>query len=515
MVIATLLMWLLAAAAAAVTLAALLIPGERNCKNATNSLSPPEADGGWPVIGHLRLLSGPELPHIVLSAMADKYGPVFTIRLGVYRALVVSSWEAAKECFTTNDVVFSNRPRTAAIEHMGYKFAILGFSQYGPYWREMRKISAVRLLSGFKVSTFGHLFETEIARMVRLLRGGQGCFEMKQIIGDMTIGLMLRIILNSNRDDEKIDGAKGEKLREGIREFFRKLDEVTVPDVVPSLKWLDRFCGTNESFKKTGHDMDSLMQAWLDDQKRRGTTDDSFMAEMIAVADEVARQFPKYSADTITKATCQAMLLGGTDTMTVTLTWALSLLLNNRHTIREAQQELDLHVGRERLVKASDTESLIYIRAVIKETLRLYPPFALLLPHESAEDCHVAGYYIPAGTRLILNAWKLHRDPRVWANPLQFQPERFLSGHKEIDVRGQHFELLPFGGGRRICPGIAFSLQFTVLALASLLHAFDIDTTSGEAVDMKGSLGSTNVKAAPLEVVLTPRLSPAVYDGFM
>ncbi|CAA0820631.1 Cytochrome P450 82C4 [Striga hermonthica] len=509
--IAIVFMWLLAAAA--VTLAALLIPGARNLKNATKSFSPPEADGGWPVIGHMRLLSGPELPHIVLSAMADKYGPVFTIRLGVYRALIVSSWEAAKECFTTNDVVFSNRPRTAAIEHMCYNFAMFGFSQYGPYWREMRKISAVSLLSGLKVSTFRHLFETEIARMVRKLRGQQGCLEMKQILGDMTIGLMLRIIFNSNRNDEKIDGAKGEKLREGIRGFFRKMNEVTVTDVVPSLEWLDRFWGTNESFKKTGQGMDCLLQAWLDGQKRRGTIDNSFMAEMTAVADEVARQFPEYSADTITKATCQAMLLGGTDTMTTTLTWALSLLLNNRHTIRKAQQELDLHVSPKRLVKASDTESLVYILAIIKETLRLYPPAALLPPRESAEDCHVAGYRIPAGTRLIINAWKLHRDPRIWADPLQFRPERFLSGaHKEIDVRGQHFELLPFGGGRRICPGIAFSIQFMVLTLGGLLHAFDIETGSGEGVDMKGSLGAMNVKDAPLEVVLRPRLSPAVYD---
>ncbi|GER54624.1 cytochrome P450 [Striga asiatica] len=511
--IATLLMWLLAAAAA-VTLAALLIPGARNHKHATKSLSPPEADGGWPVIGHLRLLSGPELPHIVLSAMTDKYGPVFSIRLGVYRALIVSSWEAAKECFTANDVVFSNRPRTAAIEHMGYNFAMFGFSQYGPYWREMRKISAVSLLSGVKVSTFGPLFETEIARMVRKLRGQQGCLEMKQILGDVTIGLMLRIIFNSNRDDdEKIDGAKGEKLREGIRGFFRKMNEVTVADVLPSLKWLDRFSGTTESFKKTGHDMDCLLQAWLDSQKRRGTIDDSFMAEMMAVADEVARQFPEYDADTITKATCQAMLLGGTDTMTATLTWALSLLLNNRHTIREAQQELDLHVGPQRPVKSSDTENLSYIRAVIKETLRLYPPAALLPPRESAEDCQVAGYRIPAGTRLIINAWKLHRDPRVWADPLEFRPNRFLSGaHRETDVRGQHFELLPFGGGRRICPGIGFSIQFMVLTLAGLLHAFDVETELGEGVDMKGSLGSTNVKDGPLEVVLRPRLSPDVYD---
>ncbi|KAK4390622.1 cytochrome [Sesamum angolense] len=122
-----------------------------------------------------------------------------------------------------------------------------------------------------------------------------------------------------------------------------------------------------------------------------------------------------------------------------------------------------------------------------------------------------AGYYIPAGTRLMVNIWKLHRDPQVWDDPLEFQPERFLTKYKEVDVQGKNFELLPFGGGRRICPGISFGLRFTELTLASFLHGFEMEKFSDEAINMTGTFGSTNMKATPLEVFLKPRLSPNLY----
>lgn len=204
-------------------------------------------------------------------------------------------------------------------------------------------------------------------------------------------------------------------------------------------------------------------------------------------------------------------MIGGTDTSSVTLTWALSLLLNNRDTLKRAQEEVDLHVGRERLVQESDIEKLVYIQAIVKETLRLHPPIPLT-PREARDDCVVAGYHIPKGTWVFINTWKLQRDPRVWTDPLAFKPERFLTSHREVDVQGLHFELVPFGGGRRVCPAIAFALRTIHLALATLVHGFDIDTPSGKAVDMEGSTGSTYVKATPLEVCLKPRLCPQFYD---
>lgn len=188
-------------------------------------------------------------------------------------------------------------------------------------------------------------------------------------------------------------------------------------------------------------------------------------------------------------------------------------MLNNRHTLKKVQQELEEQVGKERLVNESDINNLHYLQAVVKETLRLYPAGPLGGAREFTENCTLGGYNIQAGTRLILNLWKMHRDPRVWSEPLEFQPERFLSTHKGIDVKGQHFELLPFGGGRRACPGITFGLQMTLLALAGFLQAFEVTTPLDAEVDMSATFGLTYIKTTPLEVLVKPRLSNHLLFG--
>ena len=207
----------------------------------------------------------------------------------------------------------------------------------------------------------------------------------------------------------------------------------------------------------------------------------------------------------------QALILGGSDTTAGTLTWAISLLLNNTEALKKAQEELDLHVGADRQVDDSDIKNLIYLQAIIKETLRLYPAGPLLGPREAMESCTVGGYNVPGGTRLIVNIWKIQRDPRVWTDPSVFKPERFFTNHENVDVRGQHFELIPFGSGRRSCPGVSFALQVLHLTLARLLHGFDLASPLDLPVDMSESPGLTIPKATPLEVLLTPRLPTKLY----
>ncbi|KAJ9567971.1 hypothetical protein OSB04_003937 [Centaurea solstitialis] len=208
----------------------------------------------------------------------------------------------------------------------------------------------------------------------------------------------------------------------------------------------------------------------------------------------------------------QQLLLAGLDTTSLTSTWALSLLLNNPEALKTVQDEIDEHVGRDRLVEDSDIKNLVYLDAVIKETLRLYPAAPLAVPHEAMEDCIVGGYNIPKGTRLMVNLWKLQRDPNIWPDPSEFRPERFLTSHKDIDVKGNHFELIPFGSGRRVCPGTYFGLQSIGFMLASLIQQFVLQKPSQEPIDMSESPGLTNNKATPLVVLLSPRLSSTMYS---
>ncbi|CBI32516.3 unnamed protein product, partial [Vitis vinifera] len=173
-------------------------------------------------------------------------------------------------------------------------------------------------------------------------------------------------------------------------------------------------------------------------------------------------QFSDHDHDTVINATCLTLIIGGSDSTVITLTWALCPLMNNPSTLKRAQDELDIKVGKHRQVDESDIKNLVYLQAIIKETLRLYPAAPLSVPREAMEDCTMAGFHIQAGTRLLVNLWKLYKNPRIWSDPLEFQPERFLTKHVDLDVRGQNFEFLPFGSGRRVCPGISFALEFLV-----------------------------------------------------
>ncbi|KAK6256670.1 hypothetical protein QUC31_000129 [Theobroma cacao] len=394
----------------------------KSVKNRDKRRAAPEAGSSWPVIGHLHLLGGPQPAHIVLGDMAEKYGPIFTIKMGVYRALVVNNWETAKECLTTNDKAFASRPKTLAMELLSYDHAMFGFAPYGPYWRQMRKVATLELLSSYRLDRLKHVRQSEIKTSLKELyqhwsenkdSSDKVLVEMKAWFRDVTLNVILRMIVGKRIPSSDSD-AEGERWKDALRDFFDLSGKFVISDALPFLKWLD--IGGDERFmKKVTKELDEVAEGWLQDHKRMKASgnqesDQDFMDVMFSILSDVG----KHDADTINKATCLAMILAASDTTMVTLTWALSLLLNNRGALKKAQEELDIHVGRDKLVEESDIKKLVYLRAILKETLRLYPAGPLSLPHESMEDCIVSGYHIPAGTRLLINVYKIHRDPRVW-----------------------------------------------------------------------------------------------------
>ncbi|GKB56449.1 cytochrome P450 CYP82D47-like protein [Tanacetum coccineum] len=208
----------------------------------------------------------------------------------------------------------------------------------------------------------------------------------------------------------------------------------------------------------------------------------------------------------------QVILTGGIVTTHATLTSALSLLLNNPKALQMAQEELDVHVGKDRLVEESDITNLVYLQAIMKETMRLHPPALISPARESMDNCIIAGYNIPKGTRLMLNTWKLHRDPKVWSDPNQFLQERFLTSHKDTYFKGQQYEYLPFGSARRMCPGAFFAIKTLHFTLASLLQGLVLAKPSKDPVDISENVElTTNMKDFPREVLLSPSLSGSLY----
>ncbi|OVA14716.1 Cytochrome P450 [Macleaya cordata] len=490
----------------------------------------PEASGGWPIMGHLHLFNGNELTHRTLGSMADKYGPAFNIRFGSHQTLVVSSWEIVKECFTTNDRFFSNRPGSLAIKLMFYDADSVGYAPYGTYWRELRKISTLKLLSNHRLETLKHLRTSEVESCFKQLYnswknnkigGGSdgGDFapvRMDNWFGDLTFNVVARIVAGKkNFAGGAASGDAGaQRYKEAMDEAFRLMTIFAFSDVVPSLGWLDKLRGLVGGMKRCGSEIDSIVASWVDEHRLKRMSgkggDGDLEQDFIDVCLEIMEHstLPGDDPEIVIKSTCLDMILGGSDTTTVTLTWALSLLLNHPHVLKRAKEELDTHVGKDRQVDDSDIPNLVYIQAIIKETMRLYPA-GPLIERRTKEDCEVGGFHVPAGTRLLVNLWKMQRDGSVYKDdPLEFRPERFLTTNAEVDLKGQNYELIPFGAGRRICPGVSFAVQLMHLVLARLIHDFEITTLpAGAKVDMTESAGLISHKVTPLEVLLKPRLS--------
>ncbi|KAG8634870.1 xanthotoxin 5-hydroxylase CYP82C4 [Manihot esculenta] len=502
----------------------LAIKYAKNKKN--GKTPPPEAAGSWPIIGHLHLLGGAKrLLHRTFGSMADELGPIFSLRLGIHRALVVSNWEVAKECFTTNDKVFPTRPKSMAVKIMGYDHAMLGFVPYGQYWRDLRKLAVVELLSNRRLELLRHVRDTETNFFMKKLyqeaakNGGHIVVEMKERFGDLAVNIIAKMI-SGKRYFSGSNAIKDEDSRQfckAIKDFFYLAGLFLASDSIPFLGWFYFVKGYVGEMKKTAKELDEVLERWLKEHKEKRLKgvikeeEQDFIHVMLSLMDE--GEISAKEADNIIKGTCLSLILGSNDTTVATLTWALSLLLNNPGILKKAQDELDIQVGKHQQVEEPHVKNLAYLQAIVKETLRLYPATPVSVPREAMEDCIIASFHIPAGTRLYLNLWKLHRDPSIWTNPLEFQPERFLNEHASLDVRGRDFEYLPFGSGRRMCPGVSFAVQVLSLTLARLLHGFELMSVSDSPVDMSESPGVICHKATPLEVAFTPRLPFILYEG--
>ncbi|XP_057457864.1 dimethylnonatriene synthase-like [Lotus japonicus] len=484
----------------------------------------PEPFGALPLIGHLHLLNAQEPYFRTFSAMAQKYGPIFSLRLGCHNTIVVNSREIAKEFLTTNDKVFASRPNTAGGRYMGYNNAIIGLAPYGNYWRELRKIATLEVLSSHRLEKLKHVRDTEIYSLVKDLysfsknMNPSSQVPISTLLEHMTFNIIVRMIAGKRFSGETIHQEDSEawRLRSAIKDATYLFGVFVAADAIPCLGWFD-FGGYVGFMKRTAKEIDFILDKWMHEHLRKrdevnnGGCEDDFMDVLISTFQEHDVIW-NHEREIVIKATALILILTASGSTAITLTWALSLLLNHPRILKVAQQELDTNIGKDKWVQESDIKDLKYLQAIVKETLRLYPPAPLTGIREATEDCDVAGYPVPKGTRLLINLWKLQRDPQIWSNPDEFQPERFLNAHEDISFQSQDFGFIPFSFGRRSCPGMTFGLQVLHLTLARLLQGFDICTKAG-VVDMTEGLGVALPKENTLEVVLEPRLPLKLYES--
>ena len=209
-----------------------------------------------------------------------------------------------------------------------------------------------------------------------------------------------------------------------------------------------------------------------------------------------------YKSDKILE---QDMVVGGSETTSNTMEFALAELINKPQVLQKVQEELQTVVGDDDMVEESHIHKLPYLYAVMKETLRLHAPIPLMVPRCPTETSVVGGYTIPKGARVFINVWSIHRDPSIWERPLEFDPERFLDD--KWDHSGKNFSYLPFGSGRRICAGITMAERMFLLSLASLVHSFNWNLPEGMKIDLSEKFGIVLKKKIPLDAIPTPKLS--------
>lgn len=289
---------------------------------------PPEAAGGWPLIGHLHVLAGSQLPYLALGELANKYGPIFSIRVGLHPAVVVSNSELAKEIFTTYDVSVSSRPKLAVGKYLGHNYANYGFCPYGAYWRELRKITASELLSNRRLELLKHIRASEVEGSIKELHKLWSTksdkaehvyvlVEMKQWFGDLNLNVILMMIAGKRFYGAGVASEEKEvrRCRNAMREFFSLGGLFVVRDAIPFLGWLD-LGGHEKAMKKTAKELDSIMEEWLEEHrnnnknKKKESQGDhqDFIDVLLSVLDQ-GIDLAGYDVDTVTKATALVRLI--------------------------------------------------------------------------------------------------------------------------------------------------------------------------------------------------------------
>ncbi|CAO2199681.1 unnamed protein product [Urochloa humidicola] len=467
----------------------------------------PPSPPGLPILGHLPLL-GP-LPHRKLQAMAAKHGPVMLLRLGRVPTVVASSAAAAQEIMKTRDLAFASRPRLRMAERLIYGRDMV-FAPYGEHWRQARRVCVLHLLSHRRVQSLRRVREQEAAALVaRVHRGRDATVNVTALIISYTNGIISRAAFG---DDGIYYG--GEELARLFADFEGLLGTVTIGDFVPWLAWVDTLMGLDARAARTSAQMDALLERVIADHRKRrrdrrrdddGHRED-FVDVMLDVNEEAADGGVMFD-DVAIKAIVLDMFAAATDTTYTTLVWAMAELINHPHEMRKLQAEVRAAVGDGDHVTEDHLPELRYLKCVIKETLRLRTPLPLLVPHETTQDTELLGYHVPARSRVIVNAWAIARDPAAWDRPDEFLPERFAGDDLTADyLLGQDFRFVPFGAGRRGCPGVEFAVPSMELALASLLYHFDWELPSGgpSKLEMHELNGLTVRFKAMLRLVAKP-----------
>ncbi|CAL4994538.1 unnamed protein product [Urochloa decumbens] len=467
--------------------------------------------GPWslPVIGNLHHLIGSPNLHRALSRLSQNHGPLMMIRLGEVSSMVVSSPEAAQEVMKTHDIAFADRFTNATIGALTFDGGDIAFAPYGERWRQLRKICVIELLSNARVQSFRHIREEEVARFMENVAASAAAgatVNLSKMISKFINGTIVREAVGSQSKHQ-------DDYLNAIDVALRQTLGLAVSDLFPSSRLMQVLSTAPRKVLAARNMMQSILEQIIKETKEAMERGDGHAGHegilnvLLRLQKEGTTPIPLTNEVIVT--VMFDMFGAGSDTSSTLMNWCMTELVRSPAVMAKAQHEVREAFKGKRTITEDDLKELSYLRLVIKETLRLHPPVPLMLPRKCRETCKVMGYDIPKGTVVFVNAWAIGRNPKYWDDPEEFKPERFENCN--LDYKGTNYEFLPFGSGRRICPGINIGLANIDLALASLLYHFDWKLPDGmepKDIDVREAIGLIASKKTGLIMHPVTRVPP-------
>ncbi|XP_068635893.1 7-ethoxycoumarin O-deethylase-like [Aristolochia californica] len=479
-----------------------------NAKSGKGKLPLPPGPLGFPLLGSLPFLK-PDL-HVHFAGLARIYGPIMSLQLGRKLCIIVTSPSLAKEVLKNQDATFANRDVLAAALALPNGLYGMGWAPYGQQWRMLRKITMAEMLNQSGIEGFHHIRREEVQRMLATAREGVNTpVNFGELVFAPLYNVLTGVLWGGSHKEEIL------KVVGDVSEMFGRAD---VSDVFPVLARLG-IQGVVRKAKKVSMSLDHTWEKIIHERITQGGRSNPHGTKDLGrsnphgtkdllqlMLETIERNDPKIplKRENINGLLTDLILAGLFTTSTV-MEWAMTEMLQRPETMRNAQEELEQVVGMNNIVEESHLPKLHYLNALIKEVLRLHPTTPLMLPRTPSQTSVVGGYTVPKGSCVLVNIWAIERDPGAWDRPLEFEPERFLTGPLKWDYSGNDLRYFPYGSGRRICPGMYLADRMLAYALATLLHTFEWRLPEGEKLDVLAKLGAVLKKAKPLVIVPTLR----------
>ncbi|KAL2337425.1 hypothetical protein Fmac_011871 [Flemingia macrophylla] len=456
----------------------------------------------FPIIGSILELGNQ--PHQALAKLSQIYGPIMTLMLGSTTTIVISSAKLAKEVLQKHDQIFANRTVPDTLQALDHHMLSMAWIPPSAQWRNLRRACAIKVFSSLQLDSTKVLRQKKVQDLMDYVK--EKCSKSEALdIGDASFTTVLNSISNTlfSMDLAHYTSDKSREFKDIIWGIMEEAGRPNVVDFFPIFRLLDP---QGARRRMTGYfgKLIAFFDGLIEERLRLRASQNEFKA-----CNDVLDSMLELMLEDNSQVTRPHVLhlfidlfVAGIDTTSSSIEWAMTELLRNPKKLDKVRKEIQQILVKGQHIEESHISKLPYLQSVVKETFRLHPPLPTLLPRKSEVDFELCGFMVPKSAQILVNIWAMGRDSSIWTNPDQFRPERFLES--DIDFKGQDFELIPFGAGRRICPGLPLASRTIHVVLASLLYNYDwklMDGQRPEYIDTSENYGISLHKAQSLLVI--------------